>query len=244
MFLLLRLLRATGSCFKLASKVRRREVGFGGKMLGHHWTPLAAATAVSLLVAPFAAIGAPHHANAAAAAAHDGPFGIVMGEPLADLGPTKYEGSNGVYEVLSVPRPSSVFTGVGVQAFPSTGVCLIQASKDPIDYDTTGERIKASIDDTEALVATKYGAPLKKIDDCSALPVECSTFWSLKASEGSATYEYVWDLSASKRTDGIGIVSVTAVFTSAQRAYVSVRYYSQNRSACDEASKGDRAAGL
>ncbi len=211
-------------------------------MPGHRWTPLVAATAVSMLVAPLAAMGAPHHADSVATVAHDGPFGIAMGEPLSEVGPVNPQGA-GDYTVLKPPRPSPLFASVIIEAFPSTGVCTIIGATTDILLDTSGSQTRQKVDDDAAALATKYGAP-RKGANCTGTQDECSTLWPLEVMQGAANYAYLWTFNGPPRDDKIASVVLAAAASGPSRTYVALEYDSANAEACAEASKAAKAAGL
>ena len=202
----------------------------------------AAAGLVAALAGPASGAGE-HRTAATAAVAHDGPFGIALGEPVADLGPVQDLG-NGNYIVLHPPRSNPQIARVMVQAFPSTGVCNIDGTSDAFANDPNAVRAKQLVDDLASSLAVKYGAPTKKVDDCDDSAGGCDTFLTLKISQHAARYGYGWNFDGALRADHIGIIGAMVQTDDGVSTTADVGYLSDRTDACQKAEAAAGAAGL
>jgi hypothetical protein len=180
---------------------------------------------------------------AAKVVAHDGPFGIAMGEPLNELGPVRATNVPGRYQVLKPSRPNSVFTVVFVNVYSATGVCEIDGNTANITGDIRGDQLREILDSSAETLSSKYG-PYKKTNVCHIDAQECIEFWTMKVNEGSQIYSYDWDFSNSPRADKIGLISLQAGADSSIISYPVLGYFNSDKAGCDAASKAAQAASL
>src|SRR5580698_2562325 len=131
--------------------------------------------------------------------AHDGPFGLYMGEPMSALGPLTRDQMT--YVVANPPKANAQFPVVAVEVYPGTGVCVIGGVGDVIENDPDGTNVRRAADDLSAALTSKYGAPTK-VDSCSA--DDCSAGWADWAAKGNALYGYKWEDAPVAKAQGIG----------------------------------------
>jgi hypothetical protein len=199
---------------------------------------LIAAAILGVLVGPAEAQSGKHAAEAAPVA-HDGPFGIAMGEPLSQLGPV--EKNEAGYRVKSPPRPSDQIYQVDVEAYPSTGVCSILATTRPNENDPNAVNAKMDADGLASALQSKYGAPIK-VDKCeAAIGAECAHFLTQAISAGSANYAYLWKF-ASPRPDHIQAIAIGVSALSDISTSVMVDYLSDSSDACQAAKNASAAS--
>lgn len=173
---------------------------------------------------------------------NNGPFGISMGEPLADLGKTVPQPELlGVYLVVHPPKPSPALPRVGVMAFPSTGVCRVVGAAAVIE-DARGTSARQQADQLAALLEQKYGSP-NKTDECDDED-GCRSLWVDDVYDGHARYQYQWNLQDSHRPDGIVTIVVKVMADDALRSYPAVSYYFANNPACEAAVSAANGAAL
>jgi hypothetical protein len=170
----------------------------------------------------------------AAPVARDGPFGIAMGEPLSELGPLEKLGEQ--YKVLSPPRPSPGILVVTVEAFPSTGVCMITGVYTVNHNDPNGVAAKQLVDQLADILASKYGE-FKKLDQCNNNSATCEQYLTQAFENHSATYLYGWMLKG-PRLDHLLALEVVADALDANSTTANIRYFSDNADACAAAEKG------
>jgi hypothetical protein len=172
---------------------------------------------------------------------HEGPFGIAMGEPLADLGPVKMI-SPGYYEVLAPTRPNNVFNIVLVDVFPSLGVCQIQANAPPNKFDVNGSLARTTSDNLAQALTTKYGQPAKT-NICNASSEECADSWTVLLNQRTARYGYSWYFGTT-RSDRLKEIDLDVNAINAISTYVSLTYFSNDYDACQNAKKSASAGSL
>jgi hypothetical protein len=168
--------------------------------------------------------------QAAPAVDHDGPFGIAMGEPLADLGPVQAV-QPGAYLVLRPPRPNSEIEQVVVTAFPNLGVCRIQGLTSDNEFDNTGSLARSAADRLAEALKPKYGEPAKATE-CNGSEDECANAWVQEVRQGAARYIYGWGTPGPGWPANIGKVILTVHAASSTDTFVSLSYASTNDAAC------------
>ena len=176
----------------------------------------------------------------AAPVTHDGPFGIYMGEPLAELHAVRI-GPN-LYQVAHPPKPNGDFPTVFVRAFQTTGVCQIMASTSVNTDDPTGERVRSDVDRIAGLLEPKYG-PYTKTQDCNDSDDACERVWTLDKKQGLASYAYNWNASKVAKSEGIARITVLAEADSATSTEAGLGYDSSDE-ACIAAEKAAEGSGL
>jgi len=174
--------------------------------------------------------------------AHDGPFGIAMGEPLDQLITEKTSQAGRYVVTHHVALPSGI-ASLAVDAFPSTGVCLIRGTSLVATDDQAGAVLRRKIDEFAELLKAKYG-PYVKTDNCDGLSEECTDLWVQRLNLGKANYNYDFDLSNAGRSDKIGYIEVGADAVDAITSYLYVEYYNVDKDGCDAARKTAASAGL
>jgi hypothetical protein len=200
---------------------------------------------VALAAAAAICVALPSIAEPAAhPVAQDGPFGIAMGEPIADLGPITALPVAGLYEVLRPPETSPDLTSVAVVAFASTGVCEVAAESEPHPNDPMARLAKSEVDAVAAALVSKYG-PGAKVEACSDGDGDgtCATALARKLSQRAARYGYVWDFSAHPRPDHVWKIAVMAAADD-DKTKVTVGLFNDRRQACDAADKAAGGSGL
>jgi hypothetical protein len=195
----------------------------------------ALASLVVLLASPSNA------APAGQAVEHDGPFGIVMGEPLTDLGPVKLI-APGQYHVLAPTRPNGIFNFVSVFAFPDLGVCRIVAVTPSIAFDTDGNKTKTIVDGVAETLKQKYGG-YNKTDVCNS-DVMCKDYWVDQINKHDAEYRYTWDLSKTTGPDGVSTISLQMGASDSITTYGKMIYFDANDDACHAAIENAQGSSL
>jgi hypothetical protein len=161
-------------------------------------------------------------------AAVPGPFGIRMGAPVSKLdGARRFK--PGWYHVARPPLPDARFDGVAVEAFPATGVCVVQAISPVIGGDPEGVRIRAEVDRLAQAFSADFGQP-EKLNTCSSM-ICAPEFWASDLLAGERRYGYRW------RTHGEVIphvreVSVVVLARSATAFTYLVEYQGDALTAC------------
>ena len=181
-------------------------------------------------------------ARAAPAVAHDGPFGIAMGEPLAELGPLTPV-QPGVSQVVHPPRANDKLPTVAVVAFPNMGVCRILGGSDPYPFDQNGKLVRSLVDQLAATLTQKYGPPVKT-DTCSASNDECQDFWTTVLRQKNAQYDYQWSADKSPLPPGVKSILLTEVAYNEIRTGAVLTYFGVNDDACAAALAAAAAASL
>jgi hypothetical protein len=194
------------------------------------------------MIAAFALPPLGQGAERAAGSAHDGPFGLYMGEPLAALGRVTPNGQS-TYDVLSPPKPLADFDTLRVSVYPATGLCDIMGIQHVKD-DPSATKAMRSVDDLVSALKTKYGDYQKKLDTCDADEHSCRTFRTELLSEQRSAYAYTWEFSDGARPDRIGRVAVAANASNATMSVVLIYYQSADKDACEAAQNAARAGGL
>ena len=184
----------------------------------------------------------PRAAPATAAVNHDGPFGIAMGEPLAELGPVQVV-APGTYQVMAPVRPNNVLGTVIVAAFPNLGVCRIIGLSSRNEFDSSGSLARATTDQVAATLTQKYGQPTKGAD-CYASSDMCSGFWTTEVYKGAASYYYNWKTPTAAWPANIGSIQVAVRASNEIATRVSLIYSSSDDDSCSAAIKAAAGASL
>ena len=134
-------------------------------------------------------------------------FGVAMGEPVRKLPGAKYF-KPGWYQLAAPPKPDPRFSGVAVEAFADTGVCVVQGVSPEITGDPDGTRIRRAIDRLADDFSMTYGQP-ERLDSCS--DSACAPdLWGQDLQTGDRRYGYRWALHDAK-TNEVREVSVVAL---------------------------------
>jgi hypothetical protein len=164
---------------------------------------------------------------AGAASAADGPFGIAMGSQAAQLdGARRFK--PGWYTVTP-PRPDGQFRQVAVEAFRSTGVCVVQAASPTIADDADGAKVRAAIDRLAETYSATLGKP-EKLDSCKSL-ICAPELWGEDLLAGDRRYGYRWQLRGGQ-IPKVREVSLVAVARSVSSFTYLVEYQSDALTAC------------
>ena len=172
--------------------------------------------------------------------AHEGPFGISMGESVAELHGVPM--GRDIYRVSRPPTPNADFPLILVVAFPTTGVCQIMGSGNVNTDDPTGEKVQSDVDRLAGLLEAKYG-PSKKQDDCNDSDEACNRVWTFDAKQGVASYSYNWVNSAAAKPQKIALITLMAQADSAASTEAVLGYDSSDE-ACAAARKAAEGTGL
>jgi hypothetical protein len=172
---------------------------------------------------------------------HDGPFGIAMGEPLADLGPVKAI-APGQYQVAAPTRPNDTFSHVSVFAFPNLGVCRIVGVTRAITFDTDGNKAKVVVDGIAETLRHKYGE-YRKTDVCNS-DVMCKDYWVDQINKHDAHYQYSWDLSKDVKPDGVSAIRLELGAIDPITTYGTIIYFDVDDDACFAAIKNVQGSSL
>jgi hypothetical protein len=181
--------------------------------------------------------------SATAAVDHDGPFGIVIGEPIAELGATT-KISPGQYRVVAPPRPNASLNYVTVYAFPEGGVCRIVATGAWAQFDTAGAKIRGIVDELASTLEQKYGAYTRKTDTCEGDNTVCTESWLGQLNNKRADYRYYWDLSKMARQDGVASVELDTIAADSITAAAIIYYDGKDDDACTAKIKAAQASSL
>ena len=165
------------------------------------------------------------------AVAHDGPFGIGMGEPLGALGRVRPI-EPGLYAVAAPPRPSLDFDEVSVTAFPETGVCMI-TGKSSNRIDSGGSEMRATVDRIADVLVQKYGPYESKTDYCDGAADVCSNDWVTQLNNQHAEHSYLWTFAKTPRSDDIGGILLEVGALDGATSYARITYMSaKSMNAC------------
>ena len=164
---------------------------------------------------------------------HDA-FGIVMGAPIGKVAGAKAF-RPGWYDVASPPRPDPRFAKVAVEAFPRTGVCVVQAVSAEIAGDPTGVKIRTAIDRLADDFSARYGQP-QKLDLCTS-GLCAPDLWGEDLQTGERRYGYRWAMHDAA-DDGVREVSVVAVAHSVSSFVLLAQFDSGALAACSAYETG------
>ena len=176
--------------------------------------------------------------------AMDGPFGIAMGSPIAEVEDAKALDKPGFYQVASPPKGHPDFESVVLIAYPQTGICLIRGIGKNLESDGAGIEIRSKVDNLAAALDTKYGKS-EKADACAGGDVQCSgEFWMMTMSGGERAYAYQWNKPTNATKIGIGEITVAAQAADIQTSYPILEFRSNNKDACLKAERSASASSL
>jgi hypothetical protein len=154
-------------------------------------------------------------ASPAAAIAAEDPFGIAIGAPVSQI-----EGARpfkpGWYHVASPPVPAPQFSAVAVEAFRSTGVCVVQAVSPLIKADPDGAKVRLAIEHLVQAYSATLGQP-DKLDTCKSL-ICAPDLWTADMLTGDRHYGYRWRprAGALRRVREVSVIAIahsTSSFT-------------------------------
>lgn len=178
----------------------------------------------------------------AAAGAHAAPpsggrdaFGVAMGAPIGEV-PGAKAFKPGWYNVPAPPSPDPRFAKVAVQAFPQTGVCVVQAVSPEITGDPAGARVRQAIDRLANDFSDAYGQP-QKLDVCSKSAVCAPDLWGEDLQTGDRRYGYRWEMHGAP-ANSVREVSVVAVAHSVSSFVFLVQFDSGALTRCNAAAGG------
>jgi hypothetical protein len=175
-----------------------------------------------------AALGAPALARAAPPSDGKDAFGVAMGEKVSRLPGAKMF-KPGWYQLPAAPKPDPRFSRLAVEAFPETGVCVVQAVGPEITGDPDGAKVRLAIDRLADDFSMVYGAP-QKLDSCS--DAACAPdLWGQDLQTGDRRYGYRWALHDSPKT-GVREVSLIAVAHSVSSSVYLAQFDSGDLTAC------------
>lgn len=196
--------------------------------VGIGWA-LASAIAIGIALQPglAAAGGGP---------AHDGPFGLYVGEPVSALGPVQRNDDQKTYVVLHPPAPDPVLTTINVTAFPGPGVCVIVGSSKDIENDAAGAQVQALADQLSQTLTARYGPSAAKQADCTDSAQWCGEQWVESLYSGHADYGYSWKIDPADNPQHLSQIILKAKATTADKAHVTVSYIGDNSEACTAAN--------
>lgn len=178
------------------------------------------------------------------APARDGPFGLAMGQPMAEL---KFDQSEDVEPsqpriLSSVPRPMSEIELYAALAFPETGLCEIRAVSKTYDADAYGYNIRPAMDALAVALDGKYGKS-KKIDQC--VRYDNCQFFQMGLKDGTKRYAYEWSKSTGANLpESIESISMFAMAGEFNDTVFRIDYRSSNRKGCDAAVQKIKAQSL
>ncbi len=179
---------------------------------------------------PAAPAKPPVKAAAAAPTAPPALFGIALGAPVSAI-PGARPFKPGWYAVPP-PRPEPGLVQAAVEAFPDTGVCVIQGVGPVIAADPDGAKARAAIDALADRLSERYGEPAK-LDDCSSLVCK-PEFWAVDLQTGERHYGYRWSLHDG-RPHGVWDIALVAEARSARDLVYLVEADGQNLTGCRDA---------
>ena len=164
----------------------------------------------------------------------DLPFGLSSKASLSDflVNPAESSPDQGVYALLSVPKPSSHFEGYAVTYFDGAGICFIRAIDEIGNSDALGIDTRSAMDRIAASLTQKYGKPASYMDVCGGGVVCEQRFWDYALKQGSRIYGYTWD--KPKTQSPVRAISLEALGMSAG-TYIRITYRLGNEKKCEAA---------
>lgn len=171
--------------------------------------------------------------------AGDGPFGLVQGLTLEELG-TAEQLEPGKYKLRSVPKPHASFESYIVQVAPKAGLCWIKAIGKDVRTSGFGVELKSAFDDLRVRLESTYGRP--ELYD-RLLPDsiwEEQKYFMMSLLKKERLLAAIW-----KPTTGdLGSVGLIATASSGERGYLSLEYSFKNEGACDQEIKASQDGAL
>jgi hypothetical protein len=174
-----------------------------------------------------------------------GPFGIAMGGPISQVDGWKKLERAGLYSTSSPPNSHPDFEQVVVEAYPSTGVCMIRGIGKNNEGDGSGSAVKIQIGNLADALATKYG-PYESVDLCSAGDIACQgEFWMMNLGNGGVLWGKKWEKkNQNMATAGIGSIFVTAAAQDINTSYAVLEFSSSDEKGCKAGSAASSAKSL
>ncbi len=160
-----------------------------------------------------------------AQAAEGDAFGVAMGAPAKSLQGAQ-EFKPGWYALPEPPRRDPRFDKIAVEAFPATGVCVVQGVSTTIRGDADGAKVRAAVDRLADDYSARYGQPLK-LDSCTGLACAPDA-WGEDVQTGDRRYGYRWDV----RGGPIREVSVLVLAHSVSSFVYLVEFHSAAINGC------------
>ncbi len=177
-------------------------------------------------------------------AARNGPFGLAMGQPIAELKFAQSDQSDPTQaRILSfVPRPMAEIETYAVLAFPDTGICEIRTVSKTFDSDAYGHNIRPAMDSLAAALDGRYGKHTK-IDRCTGYG-DCQ-FFQMGLKDGSKAYAYEWSKkTGSKLPASLESIALVAMPGEFNDTFFRLDYVSSNRTDCKAAAQKVKAQSL
>lgn len=169
---------------------------------------------------------------------YDGPFGLAMGIPVAELRDVygfERDGEKLGYFEGQPPKPVSGMDRYFAVATKEQGVCKIGAKVIVEITNDFGDQIKAEADRVAELVQLKYGKYTEKVDYIQDDKHKGrSDFWTYDLKRQLNAYSYHWG--GGKKgialPNNIKSIEVVSVATSLSEGYILVSYEFNNFSDC------------
>ena len=125
----------------------------------------------------------------------DGPFGYDIGANVDSYSDcTSMDGNPGYYRCTAPAKPHPDMEMYLVQAFPSTGVCLIKGIGKDIDENGWGSTTKAAIDRIVTQIESVYGSSTDETDLLMPTSIwDENDEWLMGIKQDDRYYFYTWD---------------------------------------------------
>lgn len=170
------------------------------------------------------------------------PFGLRKGMTRAEMGLRFEELGNGMLRTESVPKPHPAFEAYIVQVGPTQGLCFVKGVGKDVETSVYGSELRTAYTKLRDQVAQSYGA-FRETD--TLLP---GSIWSeprdwmmaLLKKERMLAATWNEETRATLKRDLRDIYLVTSAL-SAETGWISLEYYFDNETACQE--EIDAAAG-
>lgn len=183
--------------------------------------------------------------GASVAHAGNGPFGIAIGTPLAELQLGEAKGDDPLERPVTPPSPHSAMEFYVIYGTAETGVCKIFGISKTNENDGSGFAVRGAIDDFAKALGTKYGEPTTN-DLCGAGEVACeSQFWMMSLSNHERNYGKEWTrANDAMRKAHIKRIDVIARALDINTSDFLVAFTGDNESACEKAAASASAQNL
>ncbi|WP_455233443.1 hypothetical protein [Geopseudomonas aromaticivorans] len=171
----------------------------------------------------------------AAASAHAGPFGLEMGQSLAELKSQMKLVENGkyVYKSLTPPKAHSAFEGYFLVITPKHGLCRVRAIGRDVTTSAYGSELVSKVNDLQAAVTSRYGVVDTKFDFLRKDSIwNKPNDWMMGLYKKERSLAVYWGDDNKELVDNVASIELEANATSPSVGYANLTYDFTNAEEC------------
>ncbi|WP_455233444.1 hypothetical protein [Geopseudomonas aromaticivorans] len=170
----------------------------------------------------------------AAGAAHAGPFGLEMGESLAQLQGRMALTKVGEYQygAKATPKSHPAFEEYLLVITPKHGLCKVMAATPDIKSSSFGTEVQGKFESLEAAVTSRYGAG-EKLDFLKKGSIwDDPNEWMMALVKKERSLMTYWGGKGKSLQDNVAMIQLSAGAHQSSAGYVTLGYEFKNSDSC------------